>query len=91
MRAAIEKALAGGNESARVSAVKLLSDIDAFGKDACPVCARTAAVDMTAVRAKLATLLERELAATVDKEVEERAEQLAQERLAALTAEHQLA
>lgn len=33
VRGAIEQALAGGNESARVSAVKLLADIDAFSKD----------------------------------------------------------
>jgi hypothetical protein len=33
VRGAIEQALAGGNESARVSAVKLLADIDAFGRD----------------------------------------------------------
>jgi len=41
VRAAIEKTLAGGNESARVSAVKLLADVDAFRKDTdeCPRCA----------------------------------------------------
>ena len=33
VRGAIEQALAGGNESARVSAAKLLADIDAFRKD----------------------------------------------------------
>jgi hypothetical protein len=40
-RAAIEQTLAGGNESARVSVVKLLADVDAFRKDGdeCPRCA----------------------------------------------------
>src|SRR5512132_3514764 len=44
VRGAIEKALAGANESARVSAVKLLADVDAFSRDGgCPVCAEAAA------------------------------------------------
>jgi hypothetical protein len=43
VKAAIEQALAGGNESARVSAVKLLAGIDAFGREICPVCAEVAA------------------------------------------------
>jgi hypothetical protein len=33
VRRAIEQTLAGGNESARVSAVKLLADVDAFSRD----------------------------------------------------------
>jgi hypothetical protein len=33
VRGAIEQALSGSNESARVSAVKLLADIDAFGRN----------------------------------------------------------
>jgi hypothetical protein len=44
VRGAIEQALAGDNESARVSAVKLLADVDAFRKDGeCPRCAEAAA------------------------------------------------
>jgi hypothetical protein len=40
VRGAIEQALAGANESARVSAVKLLADVDAFSRDGqCPRCA----------------------------------------------------
>jgi hypothetical protein len=40
VRGAIERALAGDNESARVSAVKLLADVDAFRQGGeCPVCA----------------------------------------------------
>jgi hypothetical protein len=43
VRGAIEQALSGSNESARVSAVKLLADVDAFRKDdeaGCPRCAK---------------------------------------------------
>jgi hypothetical protein len=44
VRGAIERALAGDNESARVSAVKLLADVDAFSRNGgCPVCAEAAA------------------------------------------------
>jgi hypothetical protein len=41
VRAAIEETLAGANQSAKVSAVKLLADVDAFKQgDECPRCAR---------------------------------------------------
>jgi hypothetical protein len=52
VRAAIEQTLAGGNESASVSAVKLLADVDAFRKDGdeCPRCAAVKA-DGPAARA----------------------------------------
>jgi len=40
VRGAIERALAGNNESARVAAVKLLADVDAFREDdQCRLCA----------------------------------------------------
>jgi hypothetical protein len=42
VRGAIERALAGDNESARVSAVKLLADVDAFRRDnLCSRCGAT--------------------------------------------------
>jgi hypothetical protein len=43
VRGAIEQALAGNNESARVSAVKLLADVDAFGRkdNLCSRCGMT--------------------------------------------------
>jgi hypothetical protein len=85
VRAAIEKALTGGNAAAQDAAVKLLADLDVYGKG-CPTCARREAVDMAEVRRKLARLIERNIAS----EIEERAEQLAQERLAALKQEHAL-
>jgi hypothetical protein len=59
VRAAIEQTLAGGNESARVSAVKLLADVDAFRKDdaVCPRCARFTDAEAKAASAKLDMLL----------------------------------
>jgi hypothetical protein len=57
VRGAIERALAGDNESARVSAVKLLSDVDAFSRDGgCPDCA-AAAVEARGARERLDTFL----------------------------------
>jgi hypothetical protein len=38
VKAAVEQSLAGGNESARVSAVRLLADLEPF-RDGCPACA----------------------------------------------------
>ena len=94
---ALEAAMLGSNEAARVSASKVLIDALSEGRDTCPVCAKTAAVDVAEVRVKLETQLQHKLDAT-DRAVEERAEQLAQERtqelegqLAALRAEHALA
>src|SRR5215218_7597855 len=46
VKAAIEKALTGGNAAAQVAAVKLLADIDAFGQGSSAVCARRESVDM---------------------------------------------
>jgi len=41
IKAAIERSLAGGNESARVACVKFLSDLELYRKDGdeCPRCA----------------------------------------------------
>jgi hypothetical protein len=53
VKAALEATLAGGNESARVAAVKLLADVDAFRKEGeCPRCA-VAAVEAEGAREKL--------------------------------------
>jgi hypothetical protein len=90
VRGAVEQALTGGNEAARVSAVKLLADLDVYGGKECPVCAKTAAIDMGEVRAKVDRLIARDAAALAAAQVEERAEQQAQERLAALKQEHAL-
>jgi hypothetical protein len=49
-KAAIEEALVGSNQSAKVAAVKLFADLDVYGGKDCPVCAKTAAVDMVEVR-----------------------------------------
>jgi hypothetical protein len=94
VRGAIERALAGDNESARVAAVKLLADVDAFRKDGqCPVCAEREADAQTGRhRKRLIELLtqgapdEGELVPR--DEVEAMAETMAQERLAALREEH---
>jgi hypothetical protein len=58
VKGAIERALAGNNEAARVSAVKLLADLQPFTRGGCPVCAERekAAPD---VEAKLLDLLAR--------------------------------
>jgi hypothetical protein len=59
VRGAIEQALAGNNESARVSAVKLLADVDAFSREGgCPVCAEREA-EGPAEALKLLALLEK--------------------------------
>jgi hypothetical protein len=52
VRGAIEQALSGSNESARVSAVKLLADVDAFRKDdaARPRCAKFTEAESQAAR-----------------------------------------
>ena len=86
VRGAIEQALAGGNAAAQVSAVKLLSDLDVYGRDTCSVCEKTAAVDMPAVRQKLETLIE----AKIRTGVEARTREL-EEQLRAVRAEHSLA
>jgi hypothetical protein len=94
VRGAIEQALAGGNESARVSAVKLLADIDAFRQDGeCPVCAEREADAQTGRhRKRLIELLSRgapdEGELVPRDQVEAMAEKMAQERLAALREEH---
>ena len=62
VRAAIEQTLAGGNESARVSAVKLLADVDAFrkdGEDACPRCAKFTAAASAEAQEKVWTMISR--------------------------------
>jgi hypothetical protein len=62
VRAAIEQTLAGGNESARVSAVKLLADVDAFRKDesgGCPRCAKFTEAEGKAARAKVDEMIAR--------------------------------
>jgi hypothetical protein len=51
-------------------------------------CAANDAIDMVAVRQKLATLLERQVGQATAAQIEERAEQLALQRLAALKQEH---
>jgi hypothetical protein len=44
IKAAIERSLAGGNESARVACVKFLSDLELYKQDGeCPRCAEAAA------------------------------------------------
>lgn len=57
VKGAIEKALAGSNESARVAAVRLLADVDAFSRDGqCPRCVERDA-EAAGAREKLAALL----------------------------------
>jgi hypothetical protein len=58
VKAAIEQSLAGGNESARVSAVKFLADLELYRKDGdeCPVCAKRKG-EAGDVRERLAALL----------------------------------
>jgi hypothetical protein len=58
VKAAVEQALAGGNESARVGAVRLLADLEPFRADGCPVCAARE-TEAPAVEAKLVSLLVR--------------------------------
>jgi hypothetical protein len=75
VRAAIEQTLAGGNESARVSAVKLLADVDAFRKDGdeCPRCAAVKAEGPAArekVNEMIARLVEHAVRAEVVGETE---------------------
>jgi hypothetical protein len=72
VRGAIEQALAGGNESARVSAVKLLADIDAFRKDeavGCPRCAKFTEAESEAARAKVDELISRYVERAVRREL----------------------
>jgi hypothetical protein len=83
VRGAIEQALTGDNKSAQVGAVKLLADIDPFGKGTCAACARNAAVDITEARAKLDRLIEREAEQLVVEQTRELTQQLE-----ALRAEH---
>jgi hypothetical protein len=64
VRAAIEETLAGANQSAKVSAVKLLADVDAFRKDesdSCPRCAKFTEAESKAARTKVDELISRKL------------------------------
>jgi hypothetical protein len=92
VRGAIERALAGGNESARVSAVKLLADVDAFRNDR--LCSRCGATpesleaERVGARQRLIELLvdradrraEQGLDPELEAEVERRTAELAGER-----------
>lgn len=61
VKAAIEQSLAGGNESARVQAVRFLADLELYRQDGeCPRCAaRAADAEAGGHRARLIELLSR--------------------------------
>jgi hypothetical protein len=61
IKAAIERSLAGGNESARVACVKFLSDLELYRKtsDECPRCAKFTEAESAEARAKVDELIAR--------------------------------
>jgi hypothetical protein len=77
IKAAIERALAGGNESARVAAVKFLADLELYRKDdsdGCPRCAKLTAAASAESRERInewiARLVEHAVRAEVVGEME---------------------
>jgi hypothetical protein len=69
VKAAIEQSLAGGNESARVAAVKFLADLELYRRDGdeCPTCAAMKA-EAPQAWAKVERLLEKYIEAIVRQE-----------------------
>lgn len=90
---ALEAAMLGSNEAARVSASKVLIDALSEGRGACAACAAREAVDMTAARAKLDRVIEGQVeqrAEEITKDLQQRTKEV-EGQLEALRAEHALA